>query len=230
MAAEEVTEKERDSATRKMPGSRKFSLKWFPRYERLPLHETRGWSIRECRWHQLDASVVLRRLPRNCRRSSWLRFILHCARISFSTLLNKTESKVSFWRTIAAGMTLLPGWVSFVFPLPHEWAIWLSNPEGDDFGAKNWPAIASGGYLKGAYNVSPSATSSSIKTAPQRNTLAWRNNNGPSFVAQTAAARQKASMSFLRFCGRRAVRRRAPRNFEVLVNGEVRALTADPSL
>jgi len=101
MAAEEVTEKERDSATRKMPGSRKFSLKRFPRYERLPFHETRGWSIRECRWHRLDASIVLRRLPRNCRHSSWLRFIPHCVRTSFSTFLNKTKFQVSFWRTIA---------------------------------------------------------------------------------------------------------------------------------
>lgn len=100
--------------------------------------------------------------------------------------------------------------------LPSESFDGFSNPEGDDFGAKNCPAITSGGYLKGAHNASPSATSSSIKTAPQRNTLAWRNNNGSSFVAQTAAARQKASMSFLRFCGRRAVRGRAPRNFEVL--------------
>jgi len=101
MAAEEVTEKERDSATRKMPGSRKFSLKRFPRYERLPFHETRRWSIRECRWHRLDASIVLRRLPRNCRHSSWLRFIPHCVRTSFSTFLNKTKFQVSVWRTIA---------------------------------------------------------------------------------------------------------------------------------
>jgi len=28
------------------------------------------------------------------------------------------------------------------------------NPEGDDFSAKNYPAITSGGYLKGGHNAS----------------------------------------------------------------------------
>lgn len=128
------------------------NFRWRDFHERLPLHETRGWSIRECRWHRLDASIVLRRLPRNYRHSSWLKFILHCVHISSSTLLNETEFKVSFWRTIAAAWRFFR--VGYLFFFPPEGAIWLSNPEGDDFGAKNCPAIASGGYLKGAYNAS----------------------------------------------------------------------------
>lgn len=129
------------------------NFRWRDFHERLPLHETRGWSIRECRWHRLDASVVLRRLPRNYRHSSWLRFILHCVRISSSILLNETEFKVSSsgeqlrLRDASSGLDIFP-------PPPEGKTIWLSNPEGDDFGAKNCPAIASGGYLKGAYNAS----------------------------------------------------------------------------
>lgn len=158
-----------------------------------------------------------------CRHSSWYRFVSHYIRASSWILQvrkkKKEKSKAFFRADNCECMKLLPDRIP-----SSEWVIRrLSNPEGDDFGAKNCPTITSGGYLKGAHNASPSATSSSIKTAPQRNTLAWRNNNGPSFVAQTAAARQKASMSFLRFCGRRAVRGRAPRNFEVL-RREVRAL------
>jgi len=44
--------------------------------------------------------------------------------------------------------------VSSIRAFPAESFGKTENPEGDDFGAKNCPAITSGGYLKGGHNAS----------------------------------------------------------------------------
>lgn len=59
-------------------GSWKFSFERFPPETCFP----GTWSICECRWHRLDAVIVLRPEILVCRHSSWYRFVSHCIRAS----------------------------------------------------------------------------------------------------------------------------------------------------